>query len=631
MNAPILLVVGLCAGALVSHAELPGLKILQIDLARQMETTSFLSNYVDRVAAAGFDTLELYLEGRVQTKTFAMPAGEGYSVEEMKGLVAHAREKGVMIIPVVSLLGHAEMFFRYPGFEQYAEKGGANSRLGGPLNTFCLSNPKTREFLTAYVGELCEIFTGPYFHAGFDEAWNSGTCPLCREKELKDEYFAECVLFAHDLLKKNGKRMLMWDDFFGFHPKALAVTPKDVVMCHWNYDGEISERGDRFNFATRFREDSLAKYAALGYDALICPWNNPKNIRSFIAYARRNRVAGFLQTQWEDLVPNFHGGSFVRAVAAAKILKNPVLAYTDEAFVEAVRETFPSLNETEVAALVRFLEEPEDELALRLIENSKLKPGTGAVDADPLSERAFLDDIVLRGRREVWKKALARAQALLGDPRRNAEDIALAKRLLAPLPAACEAAAARRDAQFDLWRKGCTPRCVTNGFMQIAREARELIDTAAPAKASEKRLELQLTMTDWFGMPFWEVFGKFSDGWRMIAKGSWKPTGVQATYVRFVTFESDEMPGEVRLEYHGYGPASLRYLAVEDRTTRFVPAGVKGATGLVQNALAVLRDDYSDVKFGEDDFMPAYYDNQRAKAVSSLTVSLKKESFAEAK
>ncbi|RKH88019.1 family 20 glycosylhydrolase, partial [Corallococcus sp. AB038B] len=126
----------------------------------------------------------------------SLPEGERYTAAQMSGLVAHAKEKGMTVVPVVSLLGHAEQFFMHPGCDEYLEDGGDNIRLGSGRNTFCLSNPKTREFLSAYVAELCGIFPGPYFHAGFDEAWNSGTCPRCRGKEARDELFAECVLFA---------------------------------------------------------------------------------------------------------------------------------------------------------------------------------------------------------------------------------------------------------------------------------------------------------------------------------------------------------------------------------------------------------------------------------------------------
>ena len=52
------------AGAALGTAStgMPGLRIVQLDLARQMETIPFIKGFIDRVAEVGYDTLQLYLE-----------------------------------------------------------------------------------------------------------------------------------------------------------------------------------------------------------------------------------------------------------------------------------------------------------------------------------------------------------------------------------------------------------------------------------------------------------------------------------------------------------------------------------------------------------------------------------------
>ena len=101
MKTPIRMMIVIAVTLALSQADAKPLRIVQLDLARQMETTSFISNYIDRVSAWGFDTLELYLEARVGTKTFSLPEGERYTPEQMKGIVAHAAEKGMTVVPVV--------------------------------------------------------------------------------------------------------------------------------------------------------------------------------------------------------------------------------------------------------------------------------------------------------------------------------------------------------------------------------------------------------------------------------------------------------------------------------------------------------------------------------------------------
>ena len=35
--------------------------------------------------------------------------------------------------------------------------------------------------------------------------------------------------------------MMIWDDMFEFYPEALEDLPRDVVMCSWHYDNNITD------------------------------------------------------------------------------------------------------------------------------------------------------------------------------------------------------------------------------------------------------------------------------------------------------------------------------------------------------------------------------------------------------
>ena len=610
----------------MTRAEAKPLRIVQLDLARQMETTSFISNYIDRVSAWGYDTLELYLEARVGTKTFSLPEGERYTPEQMKGIVAHAAKKGMTVVPVVSLLGHAELFFRHPGYDEYMEDGGEESRLGNGRNTFCLSNPKTREFLANYLKDLVEIFPGPYFHAGFDEAWNSGTCPRCRGKERRDELFAECILFAHGELRKLGKRMWMWDDFFAFHTKALERVPRDVVMVHWCYDAGISRNGTRVNFAGRFREDMLAKYAKMGFKAITANWYRPDNILSMADYARRYDLFGVMQTQWEELIPNFHGGSLPRVLAFSLLWDDPEKWLSADPFEAAVRRLLPSLSETERLAVVAILREPGNPLAVETLRASALAPGRGDVPSDPLCERALLDDIFLRGETAVLKARVAAAERRLADIHRTPGDVKAAKESVRATLPRYEALADRRGAEREAWRPGCSPDLVRSEVTNALAAAKKLLDTPeAVAPADERRLEMNFVMVDFYGVPFWNIYGKFGAEWREIANAGWqsKPgDGDWAAYEKGFTFKSETLPSAIRVEYHGYGHAGLSCLAVEDRATRLVPKRVVSASGDVRDPESILTDDFTTAWFGVADYHPAFFDKTKADARSVVEVEL---------
>ena len=87
------------------------LRAIQLDVARHLESVAYIRRFTDDAARLGFNTLVLYLEGRVRTPTFPFrPKDASYSLEDMAAVVGHARKAGLEVVPVVSTLGHAEQF-----------------------------------------------------------------------------------------------------------------------------------------------------------------------------------------------------------------------------------------------------------------------------------------------------------------------------------------------------------------------------------------------------------------------------------------------------------------------------------------------------------------------------------------
>jgi len=83
------------------------LRAVQIDLARQIETLEFVKSYIDQAREYGFNTIVLYLEGRIRTDSFPYPTPDySYTLADMETIVRHARQAGMEVIPVVTSLGH---------------------------------------------------------------------------------------------------------------------------------------------------------------------------------------------------------------------------------------------------------------------------------------------------------------------------------------------------------------------------------------------------------------------------------------------------------------------------------------------------------------------------------------------
>ena len=637
------------------------IRAVQLDLARQMETVPMLKGYFDILAKAGYNTVVLYLEGRVQTKTFALPAGEGYSPAELRELVEHAGRLGLDVVPVVTVLGHGEKFFRYrdAARDALAEEREGDARFkvpGGPApdrRTFCWSLPGTAAFYEKYLSEVAEIFPGKNFHVGMDESWNTGFCPLCREKVSGGrlgEHFTEIARWTHGVLARLGKRMWIWDDFYEFFPEKLEELPRDVVLCNWQYAAHITPHGGRGHYANQIRRDWLRTYSRLGFKTVIATHaGHPENSRSFNDYARKRKdVIGVLDCHWE-LEREFTGYYLPSIVGSAKIFCDPNGAVGRDCMGEAIAELFPSLDAagreavrtilsappSAAAPLDNALSNPQPDfsyggvkLAVETLRRQLPEIGRGEIAADQLSESARLDDLLLTADLALVNWRLNRLTPYLVRPDRTASDVAQAKSRAAQARAEVERIVARRERQVAAWRKGCEPSLNAAPARQTLKVLDEVAAVSAGAAADDEWIvELVLALPDFYGTPWWTVSARFDGEWKTVA-ANWlsKPFARDwAHYGDFRRFRAKGRPDAVRISYRGYGEAGLDYVALESKAGRWVPNGVSRCEGAVRNCEKALKDNWDAAWFGFADRGMQVLDPRLAEAPAVVEFSLVRE------
>ena len=639
-----------CAIALgAASAEPWKIRAVQLDLARQKETVAFLKGYTDRIADAGFNTLVLYLEGRVKTESAQfMLDDECYTPDEMREVVAHAEKRGIDCVPVVSLLGHANLFMRYSEMKVLAE-GRGNKWVGA---TFCLSMPETRAFLEKYVSEVAALFPSRNFHVGFDEAWDMGTCELCapeRRKRGMGPLFGDFVRWARGVCAKNGKRMWMWDDLWEFFPEELAGCPKDVVMCNWKYDA-VSPWGIRARFADQIRQDWMSIYAKHGIECLASCNSVVENIRTFTDYAKLhpNCIGGFI-TQWE-MSADHHGIRLPVVLGTGKYWTD---SFNDPAFdflSAGAKAAFPSLGEMELMAAAALLEEQVkgnisrpnirpgrnlqgkmrglgprvDDFAIATLKKSALRPGDGEVDANPLSERALLDDMVTYAEFCRFNDLFREVEPMLRSPMRTPDQVRSAKAKLAKAAPELKRICERRWAQRNAWRGDMRP-------WEFPRPdwgdkyVKELLDTPEKPAADEWWLVTDVNLPDWYANLQLFVYGRFNGEWRRIAFGAWKPgIGDGACFQVVSPFKSAEAPDALRISSEeGIGICGVNYIACVNRNQRLVPKKVLSATGYVKDAEHILVDNWYPAVFGHPDrYHSAFHPEGKKRFVGTLEISL---------
>ncbi|MDE5756766.1 MAG: beta-N-acetylhexosaminidase [Clostridia bacterium] len=161
-----------------------------------------------------------------------------YTQDDMKDIVAYAKERHIEVIPEIDMPGHMVAAIScYPYLSCTGEKVDVSDRWGVMDNICCCGKDDVYDFAKDVIDELCEIFDGKFFHIGGDEVpktrWKK--CPHCQAKikelGLKDENALQGY-FNNEIakyLRLKGKRMIGWNEVLD----AKDIMDNDVVAQWW--------------------------------------------------------------------------------------------------------------------------------------------------------------------------------------------------------------------------------------------------------------------------------------------------------------------------------------------------------------------------------------------------------------
>lgn len=168
--------------------------------------------------------------------------GGFYTQEQIREIVAYAKERYIEIIPEIDLPGHTSAVlaaYSQLGCEDKEYK--VANRWGVIRDVLCAGNPASLDLFKDIMDEVCELFPGKYIHLGGDECvkerWKA--CPKCqrkiRELGLKDgsRYSKEDYLQSWfmgevaSFVQSKGKRVIGWDEILE------GVPMDDSVIMSW--------------------------------------------------------------------------------------------------------------------------------------------------------------------------------------------------------------------------------------------------------------------------------------------------------------------------------------------------------------------------------------------------------------
>lgn len=226
------------------------------------------------------------------------PKDGSFTPDELKALVAYAKDRGVEIIGCQQSFGHFAGILKHDEFKDIRETEYALTP----------AREESYKLLDDMYSEEIPLTDSPFFNVCCDEVSGLGQGPAKSmvEQSGVGNVYADHMRRLHDMVKdKYGRRIMMWGDIITENPKSLLRIPKDTVMLAWGYSPLPSF------------ESWITPFSSSGYDFFVCPgvncWSRilpdfdaaTVNIQNFVRDGVKLGAKGMLNTTWDDDGENF--------------------------------------------------------------------------------------------------------------------------------------------------------------------------------------------------------------------------------------------------------------------------------------------------------------------------------------
>lgn len=236
---------------------------MHLDVARHFMPVEFVKRYIDLMSRYKMNTFHWHLTDdqgwrieiekyprltevggcRKETmleKNFTPYVGDGkpvcgfYTKDEIRDVIAYARQRFVTVIPEIEMPGHAKAALAaYPEFACTPGPFEVRTTWGVDDDVFC-PKEETFRFIEDVLAEVAALFPGPYIHIGGDEVpktrWRASPIAqdVMRRENLADPAALQSwfIRRVETMLIARGKRLIGWDEILegGLAPEATVMS-----------------------------------------------------------------------------------------------------------------------------------------------------------------------------------------------------------------------------------------------------------------------------------------------------------------------------------------------------------------------------------------------------------------------
>ena len=308
------------------------------DISRgPIPTMDYLKNVIKTMAGYKQNYFTLYTEHTFKLNKYPdISPRDGISAEEIAELTEFAKPYHIEIVGNAQSFGHMEKILSIPFYKKIKE----NSDVLNP------SVEDTYKFLEDMYSEIAPAYKSSLFNINCDETYGLGEGG---SKKLVDSIGQDGVYAYHinrinNILKKHGKRIMMWGDIAVNNKGIIEKLPKDLIILSWGYH------------AAESFDNAILPFKNSGFEFMVAPgvscWNEvwpdmtnaAINISNYVRDGYKLGAMGMMNTAWDDDGENLFNYNWHGLIWGAECSWKPASAKTGTDAEEERNEKLKSFN-----------------------------------------------------------------------------------------------------------------------------------------------------------------------------------------------------------------------------------------------------------------------------------------------
>jgi hypothetical protein len=278
----------------------------------------FLKRAIATLAEYKFNFFNLYTEHVFKLDQYPdIAPTDGLTAEEIKELEDYARQYHIELIGNQQCFAHAEETFKIPFYQPMADTK-FNWNPG---------EPRTYDFLRYELETVAKAYQSPFFNINCDETESLGSGrakEYVKQKKGAEYVYAQHIQWVYDVLKSQGKRVMMWGDIAAKDSAITMRLPKDIMMLIWSYSPSDSY------------VDMIEPFERQGFEFMVAPgmsmWGSvfpseetyTKNIANLVRDGYQHGAVGMMNTAWDDSGESLFNSTWHGMAWAAEMSWQPI-------------------------------------------------------------------------------------------------------------------------------------------------------------------------------------------------------------------------------------------------------------------------------------------------------------------